>query len=421
MATNHRNRGFSMQSAQRRQENPYQQDATVVSPRLIPLYTGDGAELAEGLSRMSSQSFLNALLRQSAHPGNKTARHGERQKVLKNVHCAESPTQDIKMVAFDVDQTMGLLYPISSTTGAWAIAHIAKANDLDAKKLYAVARTVAPEYLCHSETAFLDQLAEKSGHAALSPANPKNAPYLDAWHKMRDTLNVSWVFRDIRPGIERIKKDGGLVYIVTNAPRASVLHRMYLWLGRKGADLLDGVAVRDDLPGLASTNPRASDDEKRFVETLEAREKIVVVPCSLIKPDGYHLNWAYEHANSNGPTGNQIILPREVIMIGDSFGSDGGTARNLSVFAGEEAQFVLTVKGLTIDPLVRKCHDHVGHECDPLGVEAVLEKARNPKYNKPVLAVERFGEVLDNFNIVPAYPSRRSRAVVRAKIGNGSV
>ena len=177
-----------------------------------------------------------------------------------------------------------MLYPISSGTGAWALERVAKAHHLDLNAVHEEARKIAPEFLCHAPKEFMEQLAQKMGRNELLPES--NPDIMSDWRAATAELNKRFLFRDIAEAMQKIKDQGGMVYIATNAPPANVFHRLHIWFGERAVDLFDAIAMRTSLDGMSARNQFCSNEEEAFIARLYDNNKIIIVPHHEIKPNG---------------------------------------------------------------------------------------------------------------------------------------
>jgi len=353
------------------------------------------------LHHIDAELFLVNMLERNSQPENKEHRSRYRESVVDLVETRDYPeNKDIKLFAFDVDHTMALLYTLSSTTGYWAVDKLAEKHDIDKEQLFSVSREIEPEYLCHDIDAFMRILARKSGFNCLDPSNIKNKYIMEDWHNMRDCLNKKAIFRDVLPTFRKIKNEGGFVYLVTIAPKASVLHRLFLWAGDEAFDLIEGIAVRPDLEGMLSYNKHASEEEKEFVSLFEQYNKIVVISEDKIKPSCHHLNWAIKDMNRIiKALGGSRILPDSVVMVGDSLGTDATTAYELNDLYGIAAHFAWIPKGIVFDKDIIKMHEKIAHPKDILGNDGVVPKIESGKYKKPTVILRNLYDLFKYFKI----------------------
>jgi hypothetical protein len=343
--------------------------------------------------------FLTEFLLRVDDSEQRNKRRIAQQKLLQEVERNTSDkTDSLQALIFDMDHTMAPLYPISSVTGAWALDRIAQAHGLNRDNLFAKARGIDPEFLCHSPVEFKRHFAAALGECEeLNPDHPKNVKIMEDWRLATRVLNNQLFFKDIGQGIRDFKRMGGLVYIATNAPPANAFHRLHLWFGAAAAEIFDGVAVRETLPGMSANNPYANQAERQLVQSFRDAGKEMIVPVAEIKPHGSHLNHCLNHARK---LYGDSINPRHWAIIGDSLGSDGGASRNVARFTnGVPMQFIWTVKAIVADHGWIATHRAVANPIDVLGVEPVLDKIHEGNYVRPHLAITELGEIFAPYHV----------------------
>jgi len=372
----------------------------IPSPFLTKLYAG----------QVGIDSFLKFLIQRTSDPKQKEIRRTARQEIIEMVELEPKPTDKIKMAIYDVDGTLGLLYPVMSTTAVWALSKIANEHGFEAPDLFKKAKEIPDIYLCHSVSAFLAQFSIHMNLDKLRPDHPKNKPIVRDWQKMRLMLNKQWGFKDVASSFKRIKENGGLVYIASNATVASVLHRLGLWTDFKGDQLIDGIVVRDDLPSMSSVNLRACPEEVAFVNKLNRDGKVVVIPDALKKPHPHHLDVCFKHANDQlCQNGYAPIKPGESIIVGDSPTSDGGAAKNLAQRMGSPAQHGLLLKALMTDDVFKDYYKLIGDARFTPDPESVIKVIRTGNYPKPNVILENLNDLFDHYTIASATEPRCKR------------
>lgn len=247
---------------------------------------------------------------------------------------------EVRAAVFDVDQTLGDLYKVVTTTAESALDKLSQARGIPADVIAQEWRMFPPELICHEPARLIAHTP------CLQPFDDKMQRIALEWQQERWAIEKP--FRGAIESLKDLHDQGVKVYISSNGVPGSLFRRMAAW--DIPTDIVAGVYIRNEMSAFhAKPLPDALLDQDRamsgYRETLEPRT--IYVGEDQKKPSDFAL---IDISRKTGiPTG-------EIAMVGDSPKSDGVSART----AG--AKFVMVTYGTQYNADMIRRYERVAGE-----------------------------------------------------------